>query len=576
MSEEEKSPKIRYAHISTVKGPLSRFEEARPRILTDVVNQSLSEFSKDSYEMHLGEALFMERVRIRKSLRLSPAHLFTFPRSLSDKRIWSEVYSGLLRSSSEVNREQLVRSVMDHYAEEIGGHFSQSVYKFSTIAVPWGFSWLLNAASVQHFRPWKMPKLLQDRLHIQGEIEHLQKLSKKGTILLVPTHMSNIDSLLIGYVIYLMSLPPFSYGAGLNLFSNPVFSFFMSRLGAYTVDRMKSNQIYKSVLKNYSSRILEEGVHSIFFPGGGRSRSGAVESRLKLGLLGTGLSAQIENLRSGKKNPNIYVVPMTMSYHFVLEASSLIEQYLSYQGKHRFMGSSSGEDPWPIFKIINFFWKFFSKEASFHVRVGKPLDIFGNFVDEEGHSIGPNGTIIQPENWLKSQGEVKHVPQRDREYTRELGGKVVERLHAENVILSSHLLAFSLFMSLRKKYPDLDLYKFLRLSRAQRSIPYDRFLREAESCHNQVTAAMKQGRLQMSDALKRLSVEEWVEEGMRNLGVFHNSDVVKKKEGVIWTEDMNLLYFYRNRLAGYGLSLHGEYGRVSSRPGDYDEYGFLV
>src|SRR6185436_15185158 len=101
-----------------------------------------------------------------------------------------------------------------------------------------------------------MTQSLQSRLHILGEVPSLQKLAKKGTILLVPTHQSNIDSVLIGYVIYLMSLPPFAYGAGLNLFTNPVLSFFMSRLGSYTVDRQKNNTIYKEVLKNYSTEIL--------------------------------------------------------------------------------------------------------------------------------------------------------------------------------------------------------------------------------------------------------------------------------------------------------------------------------
>jgi glycerol-3-phosphate O-acyltransferase len=43
---------------------------------------------------------------------------------------------------------------------------------------------------------------------------------------MVPTHQSNLDSLLVGYVIYMMSLPPFAYGAGLNLFfQSPSFLF---------------------------------------------------------------------------------------------------------------------------------------------------------------------------------------------------------------------------------------------------------------------------------------------------------------------------------------------------------------
>ena len=36
--------------------------------------------------------------------------------------------------------------------------------------------------------------------------------------------------------------------------------------------------------------------------------------------------------------------------------------------------------------------------------------------------------------------------------------------------------------------------------------------------------------------------------------------VVKVSEGAVWTEDMNLLYYYRNRLTGYGLSLLAEAG----------------
>ena len=206
-----------------------------------------------------------------------------------------------------------------------------------------------------------MTHLLQERLRIVGEIDELRSLSKKGTILLVPTHQSNIDSLLIGWIIHLMGLPPFAYGAGLNLFSNPFFSFFMNNLGAYTVDRQKSNTIYKHTLKNYSTRILREGVHSIFFPGGGRSQSGAIENRLKLGLLGTGLEAQIENLREGKPNPNIYIVPMVMSYNFVFEASSLIDDYLVEAGKHRFIAID--EDSLPQMKLVNFFWKLFSSQS---------------------------------------------------------------------------------------------------------------------------------------------------------------------------------------------------------------------
>jgi hypothetical protein len=48
---------------------------------------------------------------------------------------------------------------------------------------------------------------------------------------------------------------------------------------------------------------------------------------------------------------------------------------------------------------------------------------------------------------------------------------------------------------------------------------------------------------------------------------FADAAVVKVDKDTILTEDLSLLYYYRNRLAGYGLSLKGE---------GYDRKGFLA
>jgi glycerol-3-phosphate O-acyltransferase len=566
----EKTAVIRFEHLPPVPGPLSEFEGSRATIIKDVVSRTVQDLSKNPSEMLLGEALYQERARVRRARY----NLFTQKRKKSDQALLSRMHSGLLRPAAEVDRGKILEKLILHYADEIAGHFNPKVYEFATGIVPYGFSWLLNAASVRRFLPWGMTESLQSRISIQGEIDALQKLSKKGTILLVPTHQSNIDSIMIGYIIHLMRLPPFAYGAGLNLFSNPVFSYFMNNLGAYTVDRAKGNAIYKNTLKNYSTRILREGVHSIFFPGGGRSRSGAVESKLKLGLLGTGLEAQIENYQSGKKNPNIYVVPMVMSYHFVLEASSLIEDYLVEQGKSRFIPID--EDPWPFVKIGNFFWRLFSSQSGVSVRIGKALDVFGNFVDEEGRSIGPNGTTIDPRHWLTTAGELKPVASRDMEYTRELGAKLGDRFHKENTVMTSHLVAFAFFEALRARYPDLDLYRFLRLSLDQRSLPFAEFIQAAGRYHQRLTDAALKGELHLDTELKTMDTEKWVKEGVSQLGIFHGSAVLKIEESAIFTEDLPLLYYYRNRLSGYGLSLRADEEGSLYRAGQNDSKGFLA
>lgn len=570
MTSTTSHPSIRFEQLPAAEGKLLRFDELRLRILADVVSKTMQGLSGSSLELALGEALYSERARLKRER----PNLFTRQRIKNDRALWNHIQSGLLHTPVEADRRNLLRTIIKHYAEEIGGHFDPKIYRMATHAVPWGMSWLLNAASVQRFLPWGMTESLASRIHIVGEVPHLQKLAKQGTILLVPTHQSNLDSVLIGYVIHLMGLPPFSYGAGLNLFQNPALNYFMSGLGAYTVDRKKTNAIYKETLKNYSTRILREGIHSIFFPGGGRARSGAVESKVKLGLLGTALEAQLQNLREQTEKPNVYVVPMVMSYHFVLEASSLIDDYLAEAGKHRFI--ITDDESWQPTKILNFFWKFFSSQSAITVRIGKPLDVFGNFVDEEGQSVGPNGTIIDPERWLTTRGELRPEAQRDQEYTRVLGTKIVERYHRENTVLNSHLAAFAYFEALRSKYPELDLYRFLRLSHAQRSIPYPEFLQQAEHYHRRVSEAAARGELCLSEELKTYDTRAWVEAGVRQLGLLHENAVVRISENVVWTEDMNLLYYYRNRLSGYGLSLLAGKGEVQLKPGQHDRKGFLA
>src|SRR5262249_47558530 len=131
--------------------------------------------------------------------------------------------------------------------------------------------------------------------------------------------------------------PPLTYGAGLNLFTNPLISFFMQNLGAYKVDRRKTAPFYKDVLKEYCTVSLEFGYHNLFFPGGTRCRSGIVEKKLQLGLLGFGLRAYVNILRAHKQKPNIYVIPVAISYDLVLEAETLIDDHLKEQGQSRYI-----------------------------------------------------------------------------------------------------------------------------------------------------------------------------------------------------------------------------------------------
>ena len=224
---------------------------------------------------------------------------------------------------------------------------------------------------------------LDGRIDVQGPREHVRKLAEIGTVIHVPTHLSNLDSVVFGFALERAGLPPATYGAGKNLFTNPVLSYFMHNLGAYRVDRRLKHGLYKDVLKTYSCVLIERGYHSLFFPGGTRSRSGGVERKLKLGLAGTGIEAFARSTVRGKTQP-VFFVPSTINYLLTLEAETLIDDFLTEEGKARYI--IEDDESAKVSRIAAFMNKLLGLDAGCVVRFSQPVDCFGNAVDEDGVS----------------------------------------------------------------------------------------------------------------------------------------------------------------------------------------------
>ena len=70
------------------------------------------------------------------------------------------------------------------------------------------------------------------------------------------------------------------------------------------------------------------------------------------------------------------------------------------------------------------------------------MDVLGNFVDDEGSSYSQFGVPIDIGDYFHSSGTVKYDRQRNAQYTQMLSNRIVDRFYKENIILSSHLVAF--------------------------------------------------------------------------------------------------------------------------------------
>ncbi|MCB0670676.1 MAG: 1-acyl-sn-glycerol-3-phosphate acyltransferase [Lewinellaceae bacterium] len=536
--------------------PIYKLSEDRLAFIEEVnqyAYQNLKAKHGDNLETLLSKTIYLEKIRIKEEpWKADPPQETLF---------WKKLLSRLKDAYFSENRVQieddLLRIIVQRYTEEIVGNFKIKTFKFARKALTAFFHRLLNTAASRNFmRMFATKHRLYERMKVQGPIDKIRLLAQKGTLVVVPTHFSNLDSILIGYALdQVMGLPAFSYGAGLNLYNSEFFGYFMNRLGAYRVDRRKKNPIYLEVLKSMSTLSIERGVHSLFFPGGTRSRDGALEDRLKLGLMGTIIEAQREILKKDKQT-KIFVIPLVLSYHSVLEANYLINQHLARIGKEKYL---TAEDEFKsITNILNFAWKFFSASSDITLSFGNPIDIAGNDVDEKGNSFNEHGMPIEVKDYFVLNHELGVNEQREQVYTKLLGEKIGERFLKENIVLSSHAVAFGAFEVLKKQLKENDLFSVLRLPEEDFIFDMDLFNRYMSVLQKALIDAEQAGRLRLSRKI-RGSVQELIEDGILNLGVFHaKKPIVINNHGQLISEDFKLLFYYHNRLTGYEMDIEVE------------------
>lgn len=541
--------------------PVVQLSRHQKQFIEAVIQASIHRIKEEAPDLAslidvLETTLYQERLRIRENpWAVDPPDEEVFWKKIKSRLVEMSA-SQLTRSQRDKEVASILYAIVSRYTHEIASKFRPSYYRFAREVVTFGFSRLLNASRVKGFRSlFSTQYSLRDKIHIVGEVDHLRSLAQHGTIVMVPTHFSNLDSILIGWVIHELGLPPFIYGAGLNLFNIDILAYFMNSLGAYKVDRRKKNKIYIETLKSYSCEALQRGIHSLFFPGGTRSRSGRIENKLKLGLLGTAMEAQRisyeHSERTGEPAEKIFVVPVVLNYHFVLEAPSLIRNYLESEGQERYYVENDAYAT--SYKIIKFLIKFFTKGSDISVSFGRGMDLMGNFVDDEGHSLDKQGEPISMREYFCSGGQVTADKQREEEYTRMLGEAILKSYYRNNRVFSSHMVAFVAFEILRNRYRSLDIYNLLRLPEEDQVIAYEQFKNVCYKVREEIFHMCQAGKVKVASHLEK-DLDEVIQHGIDNVGMYHSKrPLLKNKEGHIITQDLSVLFYYHNRLEGYGL-----------------------
>lgn len=261
---------------------------------------------KDSYQDILNERRqdwdFVFMTRTRKDV---PKYKYHVPRSpedikqhvLNSDRVKYTVER--LHGEKKTSKEELLRE-----AEAI---LDEMAHALSMKSVR-GFAFFLI----------KVFKQLFQRVYVNEEgVQMLRKMMHEYPVLLMPTHRSYMDFLLLSYVCYHYDLPLPAIAAAMDFKGMKFFGWLLRHCGAFYIRRsFGTDWLYWAVFTEYVQTQLRNGDAPLeFFVEGTRSRTN--KSYIpKTGMLAASLESYFK-----AELPDTMMIPVTISYDRIVEES---------------------------------------------------------------------------------------------------------------------------------------------------------------------------------------------------------------------------------------------------------------
>jgi glycerol-3-phosphate O-acyltransferase len=162
---------------------------------------------------------------------------------------------------------------------------------------------------------------IYDGIDIDKEgIERVREAARRGPLILLPSHKSHVDYLVLSDVFYSQQLSPPLIAAGDNLSFFPL-GWILRRCGAFFIRRsFKGKKLYSAIVDTYMRRLLLDGHHIEVFIEGGRSRTGKLLPP-KFGILSMLVDACLS-----LRGRTIHYVPISVGYELIVEQQSYMDE----------------------------------------------------------------------------------------------------------------------------------------------------------------------------------------------------------------------------------------------------------
>ena len=301
-----------------------------------------------------------------------------------------------------------VRRKADAYLEEIAANYKPAFIKVAAAIVGWITRTMFDGYTTN-----------------QEVLNRVKNMSVKGPLVLIPSHKSHIDYLILDYVLYQNNLPVPHIAAGKNLSFWPMGPLFRSG-GAFFLRRSFSGAVlYSKVFAEYIHKLLEEGYNVEQFIEGGRSRTGKLLMP-KLGLLSILMNA----LKNGACK-DMLIVPIYIGYDRIIEEKS----YLHELGG----GQKEPENILQVLRARKFLKKRYGK---IYIQFHEPISV---------------------NQLLRQQGQqlAQMKPKEVNAFTRKLGYQTINAINRVTVVTSHGLVASAILNFSKDKFSGNELLSVL-------------------------------------------------------------------------------------------------------------------
>ncbi len=254
----------------------------------------------------------------------------------------SEFRAGVVRFAGQLDKsEETIFNRASRYLREIAATHDAFTIDLVANAIHWLYR---QGYGSIHYEP--------------QAFREISTLGQTSSLVFLPSHKSNLDHLVLQYVLWENDAPPNHTAGGINMNFFPLGPL-LRRSGVFFIRReFKDNEPYKFVLREYIDYLLEKRFPLEWYLEGGRSRSGKLRAP-RLGML----SYVVDSARRGSVDDVIFI-PVSIAYDQIQDVGS----YASEAAGGRKQSESLG---W-LLRAVRSLRRRYGRA---HLRFGAPLSL---------------------------------------------------------------------------------------------------------------------------------------------------------------------------------------------------------